>query len=34
VVQALPAEVVLDLSGDKVAVPYDQIDSATQALPW
>jgi ribosome maturation factor RimP len=34
VVQALPAEVVLDLSGDRVAVPYDQIDSATQALPW
>jgi len=34
VVQALQAEVVLDTSGDHVAVPYDEIDSATQALPW
>ena len=34
VVEANDAAVVLDSEGSKVAVPYDEIETATQALPW
>ena len=34
VVEASSDAVVLDSNGSTVAVPYDEIDTATQALPW
>ena len=34
VISAAESEVVLDVSGDRVTVPYADIEKATQALPW
>lgn len=34
VVEAAEAEVVLDTNGDRVAIAYDDVHKATQALPW
>ena len=34
VVEAADSEVVLDSGGERVAVAYEAIDTATQALPW
>ena len=34
VVKAADDEVVLDVSGEQVAVAYSDIEKATQALPW
>ena len=34
VIQAAETQVVLDVSGDRVAIAYVDIEKATQALPW
>ena len=34
VLEAAATQVVLEVDGDKVAIPYSDIDKATQALPW
>jgi ribosome maturation factor RimP len=34
VVEAADAQVVLDVSGDRVSIAYADIQKATQALPW
>ena len=34
VVEATEAEVVLDVKGDRVAIAYEDVSKATQALPW
>ncbi len=34
VVEAAEAEVVLETDGDRVAIAYDDVHKATQALPW
>lgn len=34
VVEAAEREVVLDAGGERISVAYDEIDKATQALPW
>lgn len=34
VVEAAEGEVVLDAGGDRIAIAYDEVHKATQALPW
>ena len=34
VIAAADSEVVLDSDGERIAVAYEAIDTATQALPW
>ena len=34
VVEAAEREVVLDAGGERISVAYEEIDKATQALPW
>ena len=34
VVEAAEAEVVLEAAGDRIAIAYDDVHKATQALPW
>ena len=34
VVEAAESEVILDAGGERISVAYNDIDKATQALPW